>query len=134
MLLFAAALNALRPQGVPSVVPARPRVLANEALTAINGGLLFVLLAAVAITVLYIRPLLSVHHMVGFALIPPLALKLVSTGYRFMQYYRQDKDFLLAEPPPLFLRFAVAPILVVAPLTVQRTCLQLWALPHPFDT
>src|SRR5438445_343775 len=83
MLLFAAALNALRPQGVPSVVPARPRVLANEALTAINGGLLFVLLAAVAITVLYIRPLLSVHYMVGFALIPPLALKLVSTGVRF---------------------------------------------------
>jgi len=134
MLLFAAALNALRPQGIPSVAPARPRVLANEALTAINGGLLFVLLAAVAITVLYIRPLLSVHYLVGFALIPPLALKLVSTGYRFMQYYRQDHDFRLAEPPPLFLRFAVAPTLVVSALTVMGTGLELWAFADRFGT
>src|SRR5438552_16878942 len=106
MLLFAAALNALRPQGVPSVVPARPRVLANEAPTAINCGLLFVLLAAVAITVLYVHPLMSVHYMVGFAFIPPLALTSGSTGYRFTQYYRQDMALRLSEPRPRCRQFA----------------------------
>src|SRR5207245_9306170 len=69
-----------------------------------------------------------------FALSTALALKMVSTGYRFMQYYRQDHDFRLAEPPPLFLRFAVAPTLVVSALTVMGTGLELWAFADRFGT
>jgi len=58
-------------------------VAANERLTAVNGALLFILMAAIAITILFIRPLLPWHYRVGILVLPPLGLKLFSTGYRF---------------------------------------------------
>jgi hypothetical protein len=54
----------------------------NERLTATTGVLLLLLLAAEGVTILFIRPLLSLHMFLGVLLIPPVALKFASTAYR----------------------------------------------------
>jgi hypothetical protein len=126
ILLFAAAIIAARPVSSGGSRSAGPDVAANERLTALNGALLFILLAAIASTVLFIRPLLSVHYLVGILLIPPMALKLFSTGYRFVRYYGNDAAFRLAGAPPLLLRFVVAPMLIVSTVAVFGTGLELW--------
>jgi hypothetical protein len=101
-------------------------VAGNERLTATLGAVLFVLLAAVAITILYIQRLLLAHYVVGLLLIPPVALKLLSTGYRFARYYMHDRDYRLAGAPPFLLRFGVAPVLVLSTVAVFVTGLELW--------
>ena len=55
----------------------------NERLTAATAAVLVVLLAVEGVTILFLRPLLSVHVFVGMLLVPPVALKLGSTAYRF---------------------------------------------------
>jgi hypothetical protein len=67
--------------------PSESGVRANERLTALTGGLLVLLLALMGITVLSVRRLLPEHFLLGFLLIPPLALKMASTGYRFWRYH-----------------------------------------------
>ena len=52
-----------------------------------TGAVLIVLLAVIGLTIIALRPLLSVHLFVGMLLIGPVALKLCSTGYRFVRYY-----------------------------------------------
>lgn len=100
-------------------------VEANERLTALTGGLLFVLLGLIGITALSVRSLLPQHLLLGFALIPPLALKMASTGYRFVRYYLGDPAYRQAGPPTWFLR-ALAPIVVLSTLGLFVTGLELW--------
>ncbi len=104
--------------------PARG-VLANQRLTALTGGLLFLLLSLIGITILSVRSLLPQHLLLGFVLIPPIALKLASTGYRFMRYYLRDPFYRLAGPPPLYLRL-LAPVVVVTTIVLFVSGLELW--------
>ena len=60
----------------------------NEQLTAATGVVLIVLLAVEGVTILFLRPLLTMHELVGLILIPPVVLKLGATGYRFVRYYQ----------------------------------------------
>ncbi len=98
---------------------------ANGRLTALTGSLLFVLLAALGMTILSIRALLPEHFLIGFLIIPPLALKMASTGYRFMRYYAGDARYREAGPPTPFLRF-LAPFVVLSTVAVFVTGLELW--------
>jgi hypothetical protein len=100
-------------------------VTANERLTALTGGLLLVLLALMGITVLSVRRLLPEHLLLGFLLIPPVALKLASTGYRFGRYYTGDSRYRRAGPPQLFMRL-IAPIVVISTVAVFATGIELW--------
>jgi hypothetical protein len=50
-------------------------------------------------------------------LIPPVLLKLASTGYRFARYYTNDPAYRRKGPPPAALR-AIAPIVVVSTIVV----------------
>jgi hypothetical protein len=100
-------------------------VTANERLTTLTGGLLLVLLALMGITVLSVRRLLPEHFLLGFLLIPPVALKLASTGYRFWRYYTGDSQYRRAGPPELFLRL-IAPIVVISTVAVFATGIELW--------
>ena len=59
----------------------------NGQLTTVAGALLLPLLAVIGVTLLQLRTLLWVHLFVGMLLIGPLALKMGSTGYRFVRYY-----------------------------------------------
>ncbi len=90
----------------------------NERLTAATGAVLIVLLAVIGLTLLRLRTtLLSVHLFVGLMLIPPVLLKLASTGYRFIRYYTNNPVYRRKGPPAPVLR-AIAPMIVLTTLTV----------------
>jgi hypothetical protein len=100
----------------------------NARLTATTGVVLLALLAAEGVTILDIRPLLSVHVFVGLMLIPPVALKLAATGYRLLRYYARAGEYLQKGPPMLLMRMLIAPGLVAATLGVFATGVALLAV------
>jgi len=89
----------------------------NEQLTAATGAVLLVLLAALGITILRIRPLLSEHMFLGLLLIPPVALKMSSTGYRFVRYYTSNPTYRRKGPPEPLMRL-LAPLVVISTVVV----------------
>jgi hypothetical protein len=93
----------------------------NARLTASTGVSLLVLLAMEGVTLLSVRSLLSLHIFIGLMLIPPVALKLASTGYRFVRYYTRDREYLRQGPPMLLMRMLVAPGLVAATIALLGT-------------
>ncbi|HSP09759.1 MAG TPA: hypothetical protein VLU92_09220 [Candidatus Dormibacteraeota bacterium] len=97
----------------------------NGRLTALTGALLLVLLAGLGLTILSIGELLPQHFLIGFLVIPPLGLKLASTGYRFMRYYSGDARYRQAGPPVPLLRI-LAPFVVLSTIAVFATGLELW--------
>jgi len=83
----------------------------NERLTVVTGVLLIVLLAALGVTIVFIGRLLWWHLFLGLALMGPVALKVGSTGYRFMRYYAAEPRYRAKGPPPLALR-VLGPVLL----------------------
>jgi hypothetical protein len=75
------------------------------------------------------RGLVSAHMLLGLALIPPVALKLASTGYRFVRYYTGSRPYQAKGPPQPALRL-LAPVLVVATLAVFTTGVILLVVGH----
>jgi hypothetical protein len=100
----------------------------NRRLTATTGAVLLVLLAAEGTTLIAIRPLLSVHIFLGVLLIPPVALKLASTGYRFARYYLRDAAYRLEGPPSTLMRLLVAPLVVASTLGLFASGIALLAV------
>ena len=85
----------------------------NERLTAIAGLILLVLTAIELGTLLGgLQHFLSLHVFVGLVLLPPIALKLASTGWRFARYYTRNPDYRLKGAPQLLMRM-LAPLLVL---------------------
>jgi hypothetical protein len=93
----------------------------NARLTGTTGVLLIALLAVEGVTILFIRPLISVHVFVGLMLVPPVALKLGATGWRFFRYYTRSRPYVLKGPPHLVMRVLVAPPVVLSTLFVFGT-------------
>ncbi len=89
----------------------------NERLTTATGIVLLVLLAVIGVTLLRLRSLLWVHLFVGMLLIGPVALKMASTGYRFVCYYIANPRYRRKGPPPTPLRM-IAPIVVISTIVV----------------
>jgi len=89
---------------------------------------LLVLLAIEGATIPFIRPLLTMHVFVGMLLLGPVALKLASTGYRFIGYYNRRPEYLAKGPPAPLLRLIVAPALVASTLTMFGTGVALIAI------
>ena len=85
----------------------------NSRLTATTGVVLLVLLAIEGITLISLGPLLPAHVFVGVLLIPPVLLKLASTGYRMLQYYAGSKSYRLAGAPVTLMRM-LGPVVVAA--------------------
>jgi hypothetical protein len=92
----------------------------NERLTAATAVVLLLLLAAEGVTIVFLRPLLSEHIFIGMLLIPPVALKTVSTGWRFFRYYTGDREYRVKGPPMLPLRL-LAPLVVASTIAVFAT-------------
>jgi hypothetical protein len=105
---------------------------ANELLTSTTAALLIALLAVEGITIIALGQLLGLHMFVGLALVPPVLLKLGSTGYRFARYYLGARAYREKGPPHLVLRL-LAPLLVVATLTVLGTGIWLLLLGRRSD-
>ena len=100
---------------------------ANEQLTAIVAAVLLPLLAAEGATLLNIRALLTVHAFIGMLLVPVVALKLASAGWRMVRYYRGSEEYVLRGPPQLAIRLVVAPVLVASTLLMFATGVALLA-------
>ena len=84
----------------------------NERLTAAIGLILLVGTAIELGTLLLgLQTFLSWHVFVGFVLLPPIALKLASTGWRFMRYYTRNEDYRMKGAPQIPMRL-LAPLLV----------------------
>lgn len=84
----------------------------NERLTAAVGLTLVVLTGIELLTLLLgLQRFLSWHVFVGFVLLPPIALKLASTGWRFLQYYIGNEEYRRKGPPHVTMRL-LAPLLV----------------------
>jgi hypothetical protein len=101
----------------------------NERLTTSTGLVLLVLLAVETLTTLALRSYLSVHIFLGLLLLPPVALKLASTGWRFLRYYTRSKPYRLEGPPRPLLR-VLAPLLVASTLTLFGTGVALIVVGH----
>jgi hypothetical protein len=99
----------------------------NERLTAATAAVLIVLLAALGVTILSIGPLIWWHVLLGMLLIPPVLLKLGSTGWRFIRYYAGADEYVGRGPPLLPLRL-LAPLVVAATLAVFATGVALLAI------
>jgi hypothetical protein len=64
------------------------------------------------------RSLLTVHAFVGVLLIPVVAVKLGSTGWRMLRYYVGADEYVRRGPPHLLLRAIVAPVLVASTIVL----------------
>lgn len=103
-------------------------VEANARLTASAGAVLFVLLAAEGVTILRIRGLLGAHVFLGMMLIPPVALKMGSTCYRFVRYYQRNPAYRHKGAPPVVLRL-IGPAVVVLTAVVLASGVALLLVP-----
>jgi hypothetical protein len=104
----------------------------NELLTSSAAALLVVLLISEGITILDLQGLLGPHMFIGLVLIGPVALKLASTGYRFVRYYTGAPAYVAKGPPHLWLR-ALAPLLVATTVMIFATGVWLLLLGHHSD-
>jgi hypothetical protein len=98
----------------------RDGVSGNARLTGAVGAALLVLLAAEGATIPFIGSLLGPHIFIGMLLIPPVLLKLGTTGYRFARYYTGSPAYVSKGPPAAALRL-LAPGVVLTSLALFGT-------------
>jgi len=101
----------------------------NEILTSATALVLVGLLVAEGVTIVHMRGLVPAHMFIGMVLIPPVVLKLASTGYRFVRYYTGARAYREKGPPLLPLRL-MAPVLVASTVAVFVTGVLLLAAGH----
>lgn len=90
-----------------------PGVTGNARLTALAGLVLLLLFAAqIGTDVLGVADVLTAHVIIGLMLTPPVLVKMGSTGWRIVRYYRGDRAYVGRGAPPAFLRI-LGPILIL---------------------
>jgi hypothetical protein len=104
----------------------------NEVLTSATAVALTLLLIAEGVTIIHMGGLRNAHMLIGMVLIPPILLKLGSTGYRMVRYYTGSRPYREKGPPALPLRL-LAPVLVLTTVAVFGTGVWLLALGHRSD-
>ncbi len=67
-------------------------------------------------------------------LIPIVALKLASTGWRMLRYYLRGEEYVRRGPSHLVLRVLVAPVIVVSTVVLLATGVALLALGQTHGT
>jgi len=92
----------------------------NARLTAWVGAVLFALLLVEGITLVDVHGLISWHITVGLLLIPPVLLKLASTGWRMVRYYTGNPAYRTAGAPPMVLR-VLGPLVILSTLALLAT-------------
>jgi hypothetical protein len=108
-------------------------VAGNARLTGGIAVALLALLAAEGATIPFIGPLREEHILIGMLLIPPVMLKLGSTGYRFARYYSGTPAYVRKGPPPLLLRL-LAPGVVITTVALFATGVALLLAGPPGNT
>ena len=120
-----------RPPSGAAPFDGRPKggVEANARLTGTVAAVLLILLGAEGLTVLRIRALLTPHVFIGMLLVPPVLLKMGSTGYRFVRYYAGAPDYRRKGPPPVLMRL-LGPVVVLLTLTLFASGIALLFASH----
>jgi hypothetical protein len=72
------------------------------------------------VTLLAIRPLVSAHVFIGMLLLPPVLLKLASTGHRVVRYYSGHGAYRADGPPHPLLRL-LGPVVVLSTAALFAT-------------
>lgn len=104
----------------------------NAALTSAAAAVLVVLLLTEGVTIIDLGGLRTPHMFVGLVLIPPVLVKLGSTGYRFARYYLGASAYRDKGPPLMALR-VMAPVLVVTTIGIFVTGVALLVVGHRSD-
>jgi len=90
-----------------------PGVAGNARLTAATGLVLLALFAAeIGTDLLGVANVLTAHVVIGLMLTPPVLVKMGSTGWRIVRYYRGDRAYVERGAPRPFLRI-LGPILIL---------------------
>jgi membrane protein DedA with SNARE-associated domain len=122
----------LRRLAVPGTgVGERNQAAANERITAAAAAALFVLIFVEGLTLLRIGSLMTMHVVVGLILVPPVLVKLASTGWRAFRYYTGHPDFVRKGPPAILLRF-LAPFLVATTVVLFASGIALVVVHNPY--
>jgi len=100
----------------------------NARLTGATAVLL-VLLAAEGLTILRVGALLTPHVVIGMVLVPFVAVKICSTGWRMVRYYQGDPAYRQRGAPPLLLRL-LGPVVVLLTVLVFGSGIALLLVPH----
>ncbi|MEX2106657.1 MAG: hypothetical protein WD810_07135 [Solirubrobacterales bacterium] len=111
----------------------RDGVAGNSRITGGAAAMLLVLLALEGATVPFVGSLLGPHIFIGMLLVPPVALKLASAGYRLARYYTGDPAYVRKGPPALPLRL-LGPLVVATSLALFATGVALLVAGPPSDT
>ena len=102
----------------------------NERLTASIALVLLVLLFVEGLTVVSVQQLLTWHVFIGLLLIPPVAIKVASTSWRFFNYYAGAQAYVRNGPPKPLLRL-LGPVVVVLTIILFATGIALIVVaPH----
>jgi hypothetical protein len=117
----------------PRVARRTGGVAGNARLTGAVAAALLVLLAAEGLTIPFIGQLLGPHIFIGLLLVPPVALKMGSTAYRFVRYYGHEEAYVRKGPPPTVLRF-LAPGVVLTTVALFGTGIALLFTGPPSNT
>jgi len=88
---------------------------------------LFVSLCVEGVTILDVNSMFALHAFVGVLLVPVALLKIGSTGYRFVKYYRREPAYRRKGPPHPILRI-LAPVVVLSTLALLGTGVALLAV------
>jgi hypothetical protein len=117
----------------PAVDRIRDGVAGNARLTGAVAAALLVLLAAEGATIPFIGSLIEPHILIGMLLIPPVVLKLGSTGYRFIRYYAGSPRYVRRGQPALWLRL-LAPGVILTTVALFGTGVALLLAGPPSST
>ena len=101
-----------RTGGQPAADERATGVEGNARITGAIGAAIFVLLFLEGITVLRVRDMITLHVFLGMLLVPFVAVKLGSTGYRFVRYYAGDRPYVGKGPPHMLLRM-LGPVVAI---------------------
>jgi hypothetical protein len=104
----------------PASPETAPGVIGNARITGTFGAVIFVLLFLEGITLLRVRDLISMHAFVGMLLVPFVAVKVASTGYRFVRYYGGHAAYADKGPPHPVLR-VLGPVVVATTVALLAT-------------
>jgi hypothetical protein len=101
----------------------------NARLTALTGSVLVVPLGLVLGSGLFFGDLRAVHFFAGFLLVPLVALKLASTGWRVVRYYVADRcdGAYRRIGAPWWLPRALGPVVAASGLIALASGVVLWA-------
>lgn len=102
-----------RTHRVNAALPRTGGPAGNARLTAWLGLIFLALILIELVTTLDVEGMLSWHVAVGGVLVPVAACKTASTSWRMIRYYRHNRDYVRAGPPPLLLRI-LGPFVVVS--------------------